>query len=122
MSGSGPEAEVDEYALLGFDPSTAHLGGREHGHRALRPLVVTTKYKQYFGQLPKAHIDALMQLSPSFLPVVRAINTAPVISRSGVVIDGAGLDRLTGLVHRIDPLLRACLPERAPTEQDVREA
>ena len=63
-----------------------------------------------------------MQLSPSFLPVARAINTAPLISRSGAVIDGAGLDRKTGLVHRIDPLLRACLPERAPTEQDVRDA
>ena len=63
-----------------------------------------------------------MQLSPSFLPVARAINTAPVISRSGTVIDGVGLDRKTGLVHRIDPLLRACLPDRDPTEQDVREA
>ena len=39
-----------------------------------------------------------------------------------MLIEGAGLDRKTGLVHRIDPLLRACLPERAPTEQDVREA
>src|SRR5262249_40588385 len=51
--------------------------------RHVRWLVVT-KQKEYFGQLPKAHIDALMQLSPSFLPVVRAINTAPLVSRSGV--------------------------------------
>jgi hypothetical protein len=86
--------------------------------RYIRWLVIT-KYKEYFGQLPKAHTDALMQLSPSFLPVARAINTAPLISTSGAVIDGAGLDRKTGLVHRIDPLLRACLPDSAPTEQDV---
>ena len=89
--------------------------------RYVRWLIVK-KNKEYFGQLPNSHIDALMQLSPSLLPVARAINTAPLISRSGAVIDGAGLDRKTGLVHRIDPLLRACLPERAPTEQDVREA
>jgi hypothetical protein len=84
--------------------------------------LIVKKHKEYFGQLPNSHIDALMQLSPSFLPVARAINTAPLISWSGTVIDGAGLDRKTGLVHRIDPLLRACLSDRAPTEQDVREA
>ena len=89
--------------------------------RYVRWLIVK-KNKEYFGQLPNSHIDALMQLSPSLLPVARAINTAPLISRSGAVIDGAGLDRKTGLVHRIDPLLRACLPDCAPTEQDVREA
>ena len=87
--------------------------------RYVRWLIVK-EYKQYFGQLPNSHIDALMQLSPSSMPVARAINTAPLISRSGTVIDGAGLDRKTGLFHRIDPLLRACLPDRAPTEEDVR--
>ncbi len=89
--------------------------------RYVRWLVVK-EFKQYYGQLPHSHIDALMQLSPSSMPVARAINTAPLISRSGTVIDGAGLDRKTGLFHRIDPLLRACVPDRAPTEQDVREA
>ena len=89
--------------------------------RYVRWLIVKEK-KEYFGQLPSSHVDAFMQLSPSLLPVARAINTAPLISKSGTVIDGAGLDRKTGLFHRIDPLLRACLPERAPTEQDVRDA
>jgi hypothetical protein len=89
--------------------------------RYVRWLVVT-KYKEYFGQLPKSHVDALMHLSPSFLPIARAINTAPLISSSGAVIDGSGLDRKNGLVHRIDPLLRACLPDSAPTDQDVRKA
>jgi hypothetical protein len=76
----------------------------------------------YFGALPRAHIDALMQFSPSAIPVVRAINTAPLVSMSGIVIDGAGLDRDTGLFHRIDPLHRACLPAGRPTDQDVRDA
>jgi len=38
------------------------------------------------------------------------------------VIDGVGLDRDMGLVHRIDPLLRACLPANPPTEQEVQAA
>ena len=59
---------------------------------------------------------------PSDIPVVRAINTAPLVTTSGQVIDGVGLDRNTELVHRIDPLLRACVPPNPPTEQDVREA
>ena len=76
----------------------------------------------YFGALPRPYVDALMQFSPSAIPVARAINTAPLVSMSGNVIDGVGLDRDTGLVHRIDPLLRACLPANPPTEQDVRDA
>ena len=84
--------------------------------------IVTKENKSYFGALPRPYIDALMQLSPSAIPEVRAINTTPLISISGNVIDGVGLDRSTGLVHRIDPLLRACLPADPPTEQAVREA
>ena len=89
--------------------------------RYVRWLVEKDK-KSYFGALPRPYIDALMQFSPSAIPVVRAINTAPLVSMSGNVIDGVGLDRNTGLVHRIDPLLRACLPTEPPTEQAVREA
>ena len=78
--------------------------------------------KSYFAALPRPYIDALMQFSPSAIPFVRAINTAPLVSMSGNVIDGVGLDRGTGLVHRIDPLLRACVPAEPPTEQAVRDA
>jgi hypothetical protein len=63
-----------------------------------------------------------MEYSTSGIPVVRAINTAPLVTMSGRVIDGVGLDRDTELVHRIDPLLRACVPSNPPTEQDVRDA
>jgi hypothetical protein len=76
----------------------------------------------YFGALPGPYVVALMQFSPSALPVVRAINTAPLVTMSGQVIDGVGLDRDTGLIHRIDPVLRACVPSNPPTKQDVREA
>ena len=84
--------------------------------------IVSKKNTSYFGALPRPFIDGLMQLAPSAIPEVRAINTAPLISMSGNVIDGVGLDRNTGLVHRIDPLLRACLPAEVPAEQTVREA
>jgi hypothetical protein len=41
---------------------------------------------------------------------------------SAQVIDGVGLDRKTGLFHRIDPVLRACVPPSPPSEDDVRAA
>ena len=71
---------------------------------------------------PTPFVAALMEFAPSDIPVVRAINTAPLVMMSGQVIDGVGLDRNTGLVHRIDPLLRACVPTNPPTEEDVRAA
>jgi hypothetical protein len=85
-------------------------------------FVVEKKHVTYFGALPTPFVTALMEFAPSDIPVVRAINTAPLVTMSGQVIDGVGLDRDTGLVHRIDPLLRACLPPNPPTEQDVRDA
>ncbi len=83
---------------------------------------VETDKKCYFAALPRPYIDALMQFPASTIPVVRAINTAPLVPLSGNVIDGVGLDRGTGLVHRIDPLLRACVLTEPPTDQAVREA
>jgi hypothetical protein len=83
---------------------------------------VQKRNDSYFGTLPGPFVAALMEFSPSDIPVVRAINTAPLVTLSGQVIDGVGLDRNTGLVHRIDPLLRACLPQNPPTEADLREA
>src|SRR6202048_2220764 len=83
---------------------------------------VTKKYKQYFGALPRPFVDGLIQFSPSSIPIIRAINTAPLVSMSGDVIAGAGLDRKTGLFHCIDPLLQACVPVNPPTDQDVRAA
>jgi hypothetical protein len=75
---------------------------------------VQKKNVSYFGTLPGPFVAALMEFSPSDIPVVRAINTAPLVTLSGQVIDGVGLNRDTGLVHRIDPLLRACLPQNPP--------
>ena len=54
--------------------------------------------------------------------VARAINTAPLITMSGQIIDGVGLDRATGLVHRIDPVLGSCIPAVAPTNQEIKSA
>ena len=85
-------------------------------------FVVKKKETSYPGALPGPFVSALMEFSPSGIPVVRAINTAPLVTMSGQIIDGVGLDRDTGLVHRIDQLLRQCLPANPPTEQDVRDA
>jgi hypothetical protein len=83
---------------------------------------VEKKNTTYFGALPGPFVVALMEFSPSTIPIARAINTAPLVTASGQLIDGVGFDRETGLIHRIDPLLRACLPPNPPAEQDVRAA
>jgi hypothetical protein len=85
-------------------------------------FVVEKRNTTYFGTLPGPFVTALMEYPLSDVPVVRAINTAPLVAMSGQVIDGVGLDRDTGLVHRVDPLLRACVPSNPPTEEDVRGA
>jgi hypothetical protein len=84
--------------------------------------VVHKKTTSYFAALPRPFIDALREYSPSDIPVARAINTAPLVTMSGNIIDGVGLDRDTGLIHRIDPLLRACLPADPPSDRDVQDA
>ncbi|MCK1480115.1 hypothetical protein IVB27_36625 [Bradyrhizobium sp. 197] len=76
----------------------------------------------YFAALPKPFIIALMEYANSAIPVVRAINTSPLVTIPGRVIDGVGLDRRTGLVHRIDPVLRACLPARKPTDEEIKQS
>ena len=78
----------------------------------------------YEAALQRPFIDALMDMSAaeSSMPVARAINTAPLVAMNGNIIDGVGLDRQSGLIHRIDPQLRACLPTHPPTEQEVRQA
>jgi hypothetical protein len=76
----------------------------------------------YFAALPTPFIKALVEYPNSAIPVVRAINTAPLVGASGGVIDGVGLDRATGLFHRIDPVLRACLPEGKPTEEEIKQS
>jgi len=84
------------------------------------------KYKKsgecYFAALPMPFIKAIMEYPSSAVPIVRAINTSPLITASGDLIDGAGLDRATGLFHRIDPVLRACLPAGKPTEEEIKQS
>jgi hypothetical protein len=83
---------------------------------------VVTRDAYYFGALPAAFINALIEFPGSALPVARAINTAPLVTMSGRIIDGVGLDRATGLVHRIDPVLRSCVPAGVPTNEEVKSA
>lgn len=76
----------------------------------------------YFGATPRPFLVALMEYPSSSIPIVRAINTSPLVTASGRVVDGAGLDRSTGLVHRIDPALRACVPVGTPTDEEISRA
>ena len=74
--------------------------------------------------LQRPFIDALSDISAaeSRMPVGRAINTTPLVAINGKIIAGVGLDRSTGLIHRIEPQLHACLPATPPAAQDVRMA
>jgi hypothetical protein len=76
----------------------------------------------YFATLPKPFIIALMEYPNSAIPIVRAINTSPLVTMLGRVIDGVGFDRTAGLFHRTDPVLRSCVPINPPTEQEIKEA
>jgi hypothetical protein len=76
----------------------------------------------YFAALPNPFIVALMEDPNSTLPVARAINTSPLVTMSGDVIDGVGLDPATGLFHRIDPILRESLPADKPTDENIKQA
>jgi hypothetical protein len=85
-------------------------------------VVVRKNGTTYFAALPKPFIVALMEYPNSAIPVVRAINTSPLVTISGRVIDGVGLDRAAGLFHRIDPALRVCLPDGEPTDEQIKQS
>jgi hypothetical protein len=74
--------------------------------------------------LQRPFVDALMEMSAaeSMLPVVRVINTAPLVAMNGNIIAGAGLDRSSGIFHLIEPWLLECLPTEPPTADDVGKA
>jgi hypothetical protein len=83
---------------------------------------VQKRHASYFGALPGPFIEGLREYPKSSISVLRAINTAPLVTMSGQIICGVGLDRNTGLFHRIDPLLHACLPADPPSEKNVQDA
>jgi len=76
----------------------------------------------YFAATPLPFIKAFFDYADSEMPVVRGINQAPLVTATGRLIDGGGLDRALGVVHRIDPPLRACLPAGKPTDDEARVA
>ncbi len=84
----------------------------------------TDRKPSYPAALQEPFIKALMAISAemSVMPIGRAVNTAPLVAMNGVIISGTGLDRRSGLIHRIELELLACLPATPPTEDDVRKA
>ena len=81
-----------------------------------------TKTRSYPASLPRPFIAALNEYRNSALPILKVVNSSPLITVSGEIIDGEGLDRDTGIFHHIDARLRACLPTDTPTDDDVRRA
>lgn len=60
--------------------------------------------------LPEPFLRAYLGWRGSRLPLVRAVVTAPLITREGGLLAGAGLDRAREVVFRIEPALRALVP------------
>jgi hypothetical protein len=83
---------------------------------------VLTLTQTYPASLPRPFITALNEYQNSALPVLKVINSSPLITASGEIIDGEGLDRDTGIFHQIDAPLRSCLPKDTPSNDDVRRA
>ena len=91
--------------------------------RYIRFETQKTDESPYAAALQRDFICALMAMGQgSKIPVARAINTAPLVAINGNVISGVGLDRDTGLIHRIEAHLLDCLPKATPTEEEVRAA
>lgn len=62
--------------------------------------------------LPLAFLQAYLPLKSSSLPVVRAVVTAPLVTRKGELLAGTGLDRAREVVFRIEPNLLARINPR----------
>ena len=84
--------------------------------------MMETRTHIYPASLPRPFIAGLNEYRNSALPILKVVNSSPLITVSGEIIDGEGLDRDTGIFHHIDARLRACLPTDTPTDDDVRRA
>jgi hypothetical protein len=76
----------------------------------------------YLSSLPRPFIDGLLEYPSSAIPVVRAINTSPLITATALLIYGVGYDRETQLFHRVDPALRNCVPQNEPTDKEIKQS
>ena len=74
--------------------------------------------------LPGPFLQAYLTWPKSRLPTVRAVVTAPLVTRAGGVLAGQGLDRRLDIVFRIEPQLLALVPPDpgAVSEAEVVEA
>ena len=74
--------------------------------------------------LPEPFLRAYLGWRQSALPTVRAVVTAPLVTREGGLLAGAGLDRAREVVFRIEPALLALVPADpgAVDDADVVEA
>jgi hypothetical protein len=68
--------------------------------------------------LPEPFLRAYLGWRVSTLPTVRAVVTAPLVTREGGLLGGAGLDRAREVVFRIEPQLLALVPQDPGTIAD----
>jgi hypothetical protein len=72
---------------------------------------------------PAPYVRHYMNRDDGALPTVVAISTLPIVLADGNLLAPPGLDRLRGIVFRIDPELRKLMPERKECDDKaVREA
>ncbi|MCA1533858.1 hypothetical protein I6F21_14950 [Bradyrhizobium sp. NBAIM03] len=119
---SGGEAEIMKPPAEPVLTELTVIGVGMLIEKHVRWIAYNHKGVPYFAALPAPFINALIEFPNSAIPGVRAINTSPLVTMSGRVIDGIGLDRRTRLVHRIDPVLRACLPAGKPTDEEIKQS
>jgi hypothetical protein len=74
--------------------------------------------------LPEPFLRAYLDWRGSTLPTVRAVVTAPLVTREGALLAGTGLDRAREVVFRIEPALLALVPADpgATADAEVVEA
>jgi hypothetical protein len=123
-SANGKGAEIDEIkppeelSLIKLAPIEVEMQIEQH----IVWMMTFEDKPPVSAALPRPFVEAFTKYAPSSLPIVRAINTMPIISLAGTVISGVGLDRESSLIHRIDPLLLDCVGNTEATDDDGRWA
>jgi hypothetical protein len=71
---------------------------------------------------PTPFVRHYMNRDDGALPTVVAISTLPIVLADGNLLAPAGLDRLRGIVFKIEPELIKLMPKRDECNDEVREA
>ncbi len=81
--------------------------------------VAKTKNGEMEVHLPREFIENYTEYAASKLPRVGAIVTNPLVLHDGALLAPDGLDRARRVIFRIDPALRACIPDAAECKPEA---